>query len=350
MKICRKTVFHGSLKLVFILFFAILLVACGTSPQPSEESDAAYEKPVWPAPPASPRIAWQSEIKGFRDFSKQESLWQKLVGLVVGQRQSGLVKPYGIYADTLGHLFVVDTGARRVYLLDTLNGSYKSIPEGDENPFLSPIDITGDGKDTLYISDSKKAVLFKYSISEDRLVEFPTVSLQRPTGIVCNPEAQVLYVADTLAHQIVALEFDGRERFRFGERGVGPGQFNFPTAVALGDCGMLVVTDALNGRIQIFSADGDFELEVGRPGDTSGTFAKPKGVALDSECNIYVCDALFDAVQVFDKGGRLLLTFGDSGSRPGQFWMPTGLFIDRQDNIYVADSYNQRIQIFRYIK
>ncbi|RLB74533.1 MAG: 6-bladed beta-propeller [Deltaproteobacteria bacterium] len=335
---------------LLLIILSLLLVSCVESPKPSIETGSVIEKPVWPAPPAPARIAWQGEIKDFRDFRKQESFWQRLVGLIVGQRQSGLVKPYGIYVDDHGHIFVVDTGARRVYLLDTRDGSYKTIPSDDENPFLSPIDITGDGVDTIFISDSKKAKLFIYSISDGRLLEFPTIGLQRPTGITCCPQKKLLYVADTLAHQIVALEFDGRERFRFGERGVGPGQFNFPTAVTLNESGMLVVTDALNGRIQIFSADGNFELEVGRPGDTSGTFAKPKGIALDSDNNIYVCDALFDAVQVFDQGGRLLLTFGDSGSRPGQFWMPTGIFIDGKDNVYVADSYNQRIQIFRYLK
>ena len=334
--------------LLFIL--AIFLVACVEPSKPSIEIGTVAEKPVWPASPAAPRIAWQGEIRDFRDFRKRDSFWQRLAGLVVGQRQSGLVKPYGIYADNRGHVFVVDTGARRVYLLNTTDGSYKTIPENDENPFLSPIDISGDGADTVFITDSKAARLFRYSLKDGDLVEFPTAELLRPTGIACYPQEKLLYVADTLAHQIVALEFDGRERFRFGERGVGPGQFNFPTAVAVNDCGMVVVTDALNGRIQIFAADGNFELEVGRPGDTSGTFAKPKGVALDSDCNIYVCDALFDAVQVFDQGGRLLLTFGDSGSRPGQFWMPTGIFIDHQDKIYVADSYNQRIQIFRYLK
>ncbi len=342
--------FNLFLVLSFLFLATCFLAACVESSKPSIETEAVLEKPVWPASPAPPRIAWQGEIKDFRDFRRQESFWQRLAGLVVGQRQSGLVKPYGIYADDHDHIFVVDTGARRVYFLNTKDGSYKTIPEEDENPFLSPIDITGDGADTLFISDSKNARLFRYTLNDGRLVEFPTVDLQRPTGIVYCLKERLLYVADTLAHQVVALEYNGRERFRFGERGVGPGQFNFPTAVAISECGMLVVTDALNGRIQIFATDGTFELEVGRPGDTSGTFAKPKGVALDSDCNIYVCDALFDAVQVFDKGGRLLLTFGDSGSRPGQFWMPTGIFVDGKDNIYVADSYNQRIQIFRYLK
>ena len=336
----------------FILFLilSLILAACVEPSKPSIETGTVVEKPVWPASPAPPRIAWQGEIRDFRDFRKRESFWQRLAGLIVGQRQAGLVKPYGIYADENGHLFAVDTGACRLYLLDNNDDSYKMIPHSDETPFLSPIDVTGDGMDTIFITDSKKGGLFRYSLDDDHLLEFQTVSLQRPTGIAYLREEKLLYVADTLAHQIVVLELDGRERFRFGERGVGPGQFNFPTAVAVSDCGMVVVTDALNGRIQIFAADGSFELEVGRPGDTSGTFAKPKGVALDSDCNIYVCDALFDAIQVFDRGGRLLLTFGDSGSGPGQFWMPTGIFIDRQDNIYVADSYNQRIQIFRYLK
>jgi DNA-binding beta-propeller fold protein YncE len=214
----------------------------------------------------------------------------------------------------------------------------------------SPVDLTGDDQGTIYITDSQLGKIYCYRLGDDRLTEFHTVNLSRPTGIAYSRHYQQLYVADSLAQQIVVLGLDGHERFRFGSQGREPGQFNAPTAISVNRKGEVLVTDALNGRIQIFAADGHFIRQFGRPGDTSGSFAKPKGIAADSDGNIYVCDALFDAVQIFDPRGRLLLAFGDSGFQPGQFWMPAGIFIDKHDTVYIADTYNQRVQIFRYLK
>lgn len=335
--------------LIFCLFAGFFLASCGGSGS-RPDSTVVEVKPVWPPPPAQSRIAWQGEIRDFSDYRIRQGFWQRLGKLLTGHRQVKMVKPYGVYADEQGRLFVLDNGARRLFMLDRKEGTFRMIPERDENHLLSPIDLTGDGQGMVYITDSQLGKIFRYQLENDKLTEFHTVSLQRPTGIAFSPRLQQLYVADTLAQQVVVLGLDGQERFRFGSRGQEPGQFNAPSAISINRRGELLVTDALNSRVQIFSADGHFLTQFGRPGDTSGTFAKPKGIAADSDGNIYVCDALFDAVQIFDRHGRLLLAFGDSGSRPGQFWMPAGIFIDNHDTIYVADTYNQRIQIFRYLK
>ena len=335
--------------LLFCLFAGFFLASCtGSGPRP--ESTAVEVKPVWPPPPAKGRIFWQQEIKDFSDYRVRQGFWQRLGQLLAGRRKVQMVKPYGVYADDQGRFFVLDSGVRRLFMLDRSVGNFRMIPEGDENQLLSPVDLTGDEQGTIYITDSKQGKIFRYRLDDGQLAEFHTVALQRPTGIAFSPRFQQLYVADTLAQQVVVLGLDGQERFRFGSRGQEPGQFNAPTAISINRRGELLVTDALNSRVQVFSADGHFISQFGRPGDTSGTFAKPKGIAADSDGNIYVCDALFDAVQIFDRHGRLLLAFGNSGSQPGQFWMPAGIFIDNHDTIYVADTYNRRIQIFRYLK
>ncbi len=334
--------------LLLLLLPAVMLPAC--SPGDSRRRSEPEVKPVWPPPPAPARIAWEGEIRDFADYRRGQGFWQRLGKLLVGREQVGLVKPYGIYVDADQRLFVVDNGAGRLYLVDRRRGRYRVIPPGEQTPFSSPIDVTGDGQGTVYITDSRAGKIFRYRLDSRVLSPFPAANLRRPTGITYYPRLQVLYVADALAHQVIAYGLDGRERFRFGSRGRRPGQFNAPTAVVLNRDDELLVTDALNSRIQVFSPEGQFIAAYGRPGDTSGSFAKPKGIAADSDGHFYVCDALFDAVQVFDRHGLLLLTFGNSGSRPGQFWMPTGIFIDSHDYIYVADTYNRRIQIFRYLR
>ncbi len=341
------------MKYVSLLLFSLLLIfsllACSGA-VPRQQPAKTVKQPVWPPPPARSRIAWQREIRNISDYRPGQGFWQRLGRLLVGEREVTMVKPYGVYVDGQDRLFILDRGLRRVFMIDQQQDTYKVVPPRDDHPLTSPVDLTGDDQGTIYITDSQLGKIYSYRLNDDRLAEFHTVNLLRPTGIAYSRHYQQLYVADSLAQQIVVLGLDGHERFRFGSQGREPGQFNAPTAISVNRKGEVLVTDALNGRIQIFAADGHFIRQFGRPGDTSGSFAKPKGIAADSDGNIYVCDALFDAVQIFDPRGRLLLAFGDSGSQPGQFWMPAGIFIDKHDTVYIADTYNRRVQIFRYLK
>jgi sugar lactone lactonase YvrE len=305
---------------------------------------------VWPGPPLEPRIQWVREIRTPQDAGAARGFWQRLGRFIGGEAETGIVRPYGVFLDDRDRLFIVDTGAALVHLMDTETGRYTMIAGENDNAFRTPIAITEDDDENVYITDADAGTIFRYNLKEGVLRRFTTFKLERPTGLAFSRAKRLLYVTDTGAHQIVALDLAGKERFRFGARGAAPGQFNYPTDLCVDKIGRVIVTDALNFRIQIFSPEGSLLDAFGEAGDTSGSFAKPKGVALDSEGHIYVCDALFDSVQIFDDRGRLLLGFGDSGSKQGQLWMPSGIYIDRNDYIYVADSYNQRVQVFRYLK
>src|SRR5205807_7758485 len=96
---------------------------------------------------------------------------------------------------------------------------------------------------------------------------------------------------------------------RIGSRGTEPGQFNYPTNVALDSHGRIYVSDSLNFRIQQFGPDFAPIRQIGRKGDLPGYFGQPKGIAIDSQDHLYVLDAHFEAVQVFDAMGQLLMDF-----------------------------------------
>lgn len=307
-------------------------------------------EPQWPPLPMEPRIQWVKEISDYRDVGITKGFWQRVVELVFGEDTTRIVKPYGVFCDGKERLFVVDVGASVVHVMDMKNGSYSLIGKEDKAVFQTPIAITEDEGENVYITDSSAGIIYRYSLVRKELSTFVPFKLGRPTGIAYNRRNRLIYVADTAAHQVVVFSLDGMERMRIGARGDAPGQFNYPTDLFVDARGNLLVTDALNFRIQRFSPDGQLLDMFGRAGDSSGSFAKPKGVAVDSEGHVYVCDALFDAVQIFDGTGRVLLDFGSNGGEEGQFWMPSGIYIDGKDYIYVADTYNQRVQVFRYLK
>ncbi|XP_022780072.1 protein lin-41-like, partial [Stylophora pistillata] len=53
-------------------------------------------------------------------------------------------------------------------------------------------------------------------------------------------------------------------KFKFGSSGNGPGQFNYPSDIAVSEkTGTIVVSDFRNRRIQLFNSDGSYLREIG---------------------------------------------------------------------------------------
>jgi DNA-binding beta-propeller fold protein YncE len=201
-------------------------------------------------------------------------------------------------------------------------------------------------QDTLVVADSGAPAVLELTRRGKRLRRFESGQLARPTGVAVDPRDGRVFVADTAAHRIVVFDAQGRQRREFGQRGGAPGEFNFPTHLALNGEGRLLVTDSLNFRVQEFDESGAPRRQFGRLGDRLGDFSKPKGVAVGRDGRIYIMESYFDHLLVFDPDGRLLLPIGGNGTAPGRFNLPAGVAA-HGDLVYVADSYNRRVQIFR---
>jgi hypothetical protein len=66
-----------------------------------------------------------------------------------------------------------------------------------------------------------------------------------------------IYVTDAGAHNVKKFKPDGSFIAVFGRQGAGPGDLNYPGAIAFAD-GKLVISDIMNRRFSIFSTDGKF--------------------------------------------------------------------------------------------
>jgi len=323
------------------------IAACATTSQPA----ASKPRPAisWPLANSQNRVVWVKNISGPADISSNTGFWQRMREAVSGTEQTVIDRPYGVLRSAAGVLYLSDPGRGVVHCLDITNGTYSVIGGRDDSPLHSPIGLAEDNSGRIYITDSKTGMVYRFTPADSSLKPLLQQALERPTGIAFNPVNNWLYVADTMASQIVVLEQNGFIQRRIGSHGDGSAGFNRPTDLTIDARGQIYVTDSLNFRVTVLTPEGQTVNQFGSPGDTGGFFSRPKGIAVDTTGNIYVNDSLMDAVQVFNKNGDLLLIFGRNGTEPGQFWMPSGLFIDRLDQIYVADTYNRRIQIFRYL-
>ena len=288
---------------------------------------------------------WPSAIK--QNDKRLSSLFSRVI---LGTKPPVLSNPVSILAEGPEDFLVTDQGNRTVLNVKKGVGEMPHPLKRCNLDFTSLVGITkGPGNEVLFTDSHAGKVYFLSEGMKEIGVLGDSLSLEQPTGIAWSPSRKEIWVVETRAHRLAVLSETGQRLRTVGERGNGPGQFNFPTHLWIDRDGLVYVVDAMNFRIQILDGTGSVLSVFGQAGDATGYIARPKGVATDSHGHIYVVDALFHAVQVFDRLGTFLYKFGSQGRAEGEFWLPGGIYIDKKDQIYIADSYNSRIQVFRLI-
>ncbi len=338
-----------SLGVAALLAGSLWLTGCG---QPAGVVFEPLELPiVWPALPESPRIAFVGQLASDRDLKPGISFGQALGRSLFGEPPTHtMLSPFALCTDPEARrLFVCDSNAQVLHVFDLDSREYQTWQPDPQRRFSQPVDVTIGPNGWVLVCDSVAGVIHAFDSEGGYLGTLGDAAFQRPTGLAWDETYQRLFVVDAAAHQVVVLSPEGVEIDRLGERGVGPGQFNFPTSATVDSQGRLYVSDTLNFRVQVFAADLAPLRQIGRKGDLPGYFSQPKGIALDGAGHIYVVDAHFEAVQIFNGRGQFLLPFGEEGVGPGQFWLPAGIHIDANNRIWIADTYNRRVQVFDYL-
>jgi DNA-binding beta-propeller fold protein YncE len=267
--------------------------------------------------------------------------------LLFGKKPVGiLIAPYAVAVDPGGVMYVADSAGAAVHAFNLKTRDYHQFSSVGKNRRLQkPVGLVLLA-DRVYVIDSGLGQVCVFKKNGTFLFAFGRDRFERPAGIACRPAEATIYVADAGGHTVHVFNHRGEFLKRIGTRGIGAGQFNFPTHLHIDRGGRLYVSDTLNYRVQVFGPDDRVQSVFGQQGDRPGNFAHPSGVATDGFGDIFVTDRQFENVQVFSPDGQILMAFGQEGSGPGQFWLPAGIFIDERNRIYVADSYNKRIQIF----
>jgi DNA-binding beta-propeller fold protein YncE len=333
------------------ILVAALLFAWGEPSIRAAETDAAPARPlVWPRPPSEPRVRFLRNVTGPADWGGSGTGFSRFLDKLTGQKPFKFVRPTGV-AMRGQALYVADPGAQALVILDATQSKETAVERVGAEKLMSPVSVALGPGNSLVLVDSALRKVFVLDAKGQLLrVIGGDGRYDRPAGVAYDRTNDRLYVSDSAAHRIVVYTGDGRFLESFGRNGAAPGEFNFPTHIAVARDGTLVVTDTLNFRVQVLDGTGRPLKHFGRVGDGSGDFASPKGVATDSTGNYYVVDTLFDAIQVFAPDGGLLLAFAERGTREGQLWLPNGLFVSGDDTIYVADAYNQRIAVFQRVR
>ena len=303
--------------------------------------------PEWPAAPAPARVRWAASFPDENTRRPSGSLWRRVLDFVVGfdadrsAEAPVFERPFGV-AIAGDAVLVADPDGAQVVRVAWRKGEFEQL--SCPKPWLMPMAVAAGPDGATYVADAAAKLVVRHTPAG--CTELGAGALERPTGLAIYGGR--LYVIDPPRHAVVAFSLEGRELFRFGERGDGEGQLNFPTAIAARPDGRLLVVDALNFRVVSFTAEGKRLGSFGEPGDGEGAFGRPKAVAVDDRGRIYVTDAQLDVVVVFDEAGKFDFAFGGSGGGPGALTLPAGIAI-AESTVFVANAYNHRLEIFSLV-
>lgn len=351
------------MKHLLILAFLVLLGGCATEKQvlrfdPTRATTAQriYFPPV--NDEEIPRYVYVGELIGEQNFvdaeTKQKNFLIEALKWVAGlldiQNPVVLQRPQSGTVDENGRILVTDVSRGAVYVFDQPNGVLDVWEYSDGfRRFAAPTGIALGPAGRIFVADSDRKEVVVLDQKGNGQSVIGKGMLERPTGLAWDGNEALLYVADTQAHQIKVFDVTGRLVKTIGQRGEEPGEFNYPTYLALNN-GKLIVADTMNARIQVITLDGSAApMILGQRGTKVGDLVRPKGVAADSENNIYVIESYYDHLLIFDGQARFLLPIGGAGKEAGTFYLPAGVWVDRGNRVFVADTFNGRIAVFQFL-
>ncbi len=215
------------------------------------------------------------------------------------------------------------------------------------------------------------------------LWRMPDRELGKPVGLTVAPGRdekgqwceELLYIADTHYNRVMVYRPPAADRqspaheptlvMSFGKYGTGPGEFRYPTdvAVLLAPGGKAVERIYVseyggNDRISIFDGEGSFlssfgTFGAGRAGEAVADavqFDRPQSLSIETVAGkpeLIVVDAHNHRVGRFTLEGELIRWFGSRdhpGDEPGAFRYPYGLASLGDGTVLVCEFGNNRVQ------
>jgi DNA-binding beta-propeller fold protein YncE len=223
-----------------------------------------------------------------------------------GRGKGQFDSPIGIAVDSNGNVLVADTGNGRIERFSPTGAFLSSIGTkgSGHGQFGEPNGIVIDGAGNIYVAEASNHRVQKLA-SDGTFVagwKGPEPGFYGPRRIAISPDNSV-YVVDQGHSRISKLSPSGEMLTVWGSKGIGDGQFNDPTSVAVDPrSNKVYVADPLNKRIQMFDSAGHFLSKWSVP--EWGEGAGFEDLAVDSQTGrLYASSAHMNAVIIFDLNG-----------------------------------------------
>ena len=266
--------------------------------------------------------------------------------------KSYFVHPNGISAYK-GLLYVANTGARNIVVIDT-NDKFSSIiptTDGENYTFIEPNGIAVND-DKIFVADTVAGKIFCFDKSGTFISSFGDGT--SPYAIVALDNR--VYVTDIRDNKVRVYSYEGADIDSFGSPGNGIGQISIPKGIAILDS-KIYVSSFANNRVDVFKIDGTYSSTIGGDVKVESSFATPRALAI-SDGKIAIADTARSTILIYDRNAKFevptettpyvgfVSEFGKRGTGEKELLRPVGVDFDSQENRYVVDAGNHCVKVF----
>jgi uncharacterized protein (TIGR03663 family) len=207
---------------------------------------------------------WNGRVQKFDATGKFIKQWGSF-GQADATNTSPLYGPRGISVDINGHVYLADTGNKRIMVFDSEGKVLTQI--GSEGfavgQFSEPVDAKVDAQGNVYVTDTWNQRVQVFSPSPDGktftpLRQWPiengwkSQSLDNKPYIAVAPNGHV-FITDPEGYRVIEFNSDGTFLQWWGAYGTDNSSFGLASGIAVDAKGMVWVTDSANNRVMRFT-------------------------------------------------------------------------------------------------
>ncbi|MEI7899942.1 MAG: hypothetical protein WCK89_06790 [bacterium] len=267
--------------------------------------------------------------------------------------QGLFLSPTRLALATNGNLYVTDSRAGKLFMLNT-TGAVVTVT----NNLNKPLAVAVGNQGLVYVSEEGAG---RVRVFNSTLTSSPSslgvgsneFNLANHIAVDTTKSNGWIYVSDSRANEIRCYTNSALVK-KFGTKGSGTNQFDFPAGLYFSTNQELFVVDQNNDRVQVFNSTGAykrvFSLRVpAKDLVVTNIYGRPQGITGDNEGRIYVTDAYQGEVKVFDAvNTNYLATISSMGEWLGQLRTPGSVALGTDKRLFVASLSNNRIEIFSF--
>ena len=239
---------------------------------------------------------------------------------------TGLSSPNGAAVDSLGNLYIADTGNNRILKIAP-NGTQMVVSVAPLT-LNGPLAVALDSAGNLYATDGSNNRVVKVPAAGGAATVFATVS--SPDGLAVDSSGNV-FVADNEDGSIVKITSGGAtSTFETG--------FEDPVDVAVDPAGNVYLADGTLSSIVKFPPNGGDGTNVG------SSLSSITGVAVDASGNVYVAESGEGAQIAEITGAGAQSTIATSGLGGASYFA-----VDSNYDLFIPDNFNNNVIEFSTI-
>jgi predicted membrane-bound mannosyltransferase/DNA-binding beta-propeller fold protein YncE len=205
---------------------------------------------------------WNHRVQKFSADGRPLKMWGQYGQPVpdIPESRNSFWGPRGIAVDSNEHVYVADTGNKRIVIFDS-EGNYLSefgTAGLDPGQFDEPVGVAVSSNGMVYVTDTWNQRIQSFVGSDDGMVFTPFAqwdvnawfgqSVENKPFIAVDANEHV-FVTDPEAYRVIEFTGDGQFVRTWGDFGFGPDEIGLPSGIAVDQLGNIWVTDAGNDRI-----------------------------------------------------------------------------------------------------